>query len=319
MICIGIAGVAMTASAAPTRADYAAFLDRVSEFDRLSSPEVSRYSRCASFAHLFASLYEMDGRDGALALGDAAIFLGDTSEIYSKMGAGSRILLLSRGSGVSRFARISPWKPLANRIVRTLSSRMEAALGTAPMDVFAFSEWSNSRSSHAGLPAVNQAKARAIQFFAGTAEPVKTPGWLSEHWGGGKGIPEASIGNQDLAHGYVQFAGDLDGTGRHDHFIANAVLGYSAESSGISRILYRPTAHAATWLDEYRSSDQNGSPTDAEVNARGVRFGIELARLERKGSAKDPVQFEREVFGAVCDENIVKVSARGPIAGTQLQ
>lgn len=102
-----------------------------------------------------------------------------------------------------------------------------------------------------------------------------------------------------MAQGYIQFEGDPDKSGRHDHFLINMFGGFIGE--------FRPE-----WKSKLPSTkDDQNSPTDTFANQAGRSFG----ELLFHDGAYFPggVWVNKSVFSTLCNEKECQVKHKGPV------
>jgi RHS repeat-associated protein len=111
------------------------------------------------------------------------------------------------------------------------------------------------------------------EFANGWQQPL----WLGSHVG------DPALGGQGRRAGYVQFLGDRDPTGRHDHFLANFFAGYT-----FGRVSFLLPS----------TRDPDGSQTDTYVNTVGRELGI----MTLFGRLPSREQLNQITYSLLCDE-----------------
>ena len=112
-------------------------------------------------------------------------------------------------------------------------------------------------------------------------------------------VPSELVGHNlgGLRQGYVQVEGDLDTTGRHDHFLLNAYL--TAYAGGIGVV--------GTTLAERLEPET--SETDRMVNEAGRRFGLSIS--DEGMGFSGGLDVARFVYRRVCNETQCDARFRG--------
>jgi hypothetical protein len=157
----------------------------------------------------------------------------------------------------------------------------------------------------------------------------KLPDWLIAHGGGRdlgmrKGNSALKSDRQGPENGYWQAPGDSDRSGRHDHLVANMILGYhlqqqiaqdtSKSLTPGTKFLYREVGAGIGLANEIIGQGQNKSRTDAWLNMRASRLGAAWYWSPPKTSAV----FNREIYKLLCDENSLSLKFRGPLKRDQI-
>ncbi len=285
----------------------------IQQFDllfRTTEPWV--VSPCSTFSYLFAELYELHDKNIQATLRDAIFLLGDTYEILRNFTDGLPYMM-----GPLNDER----EQIEDFFVRTLMHFSEKKRTENAIRRLGFEN---------SFRAMNGSDSRLTQFRLNSLKKYflydfRKYTWLSNHSGLAALTTPRGLEiypNQGRSAGYIQLSGDRDSTGRHDHLMANFLIGYTLKKVNNHRSFWGRWAGIRTLLSNSLSESvgqaaesadlflgRQPSSTDMRVNFLGQELGSLMA-LQKKMNTED---LESEIYGRVCDESSINPKIHGPL------